>query len=149
MKIQIDRVGPRSAERARRALASLASWDPAPAPELAALTEESAVVAWVAHRGESPAGYVIAYLLDRLDGRRMCLIYDVEVAPSHRRSGVGTALVEEVLRHAAAAGAFKTFVITNESNSAARGLYESLGGTTEPDGAVLFGWSHPPRITDP
>ena len=54
-------------------------------------------------------------------------IENVVVDPERRRSGVGSALVQEVLHQAAAAKATSVLLEVRQSNAAARGLYEKLG----------------------
>lgn len=68
-------------------------------------------------------GYLIAHELHRLDRTGSSfLIYDIEVAPGHRRCGVGRSLIAESLRLARECGAGKTWVVTNASNAAAMKL---------------------------
>jgi ribosomal protein S18 acetylase RimI-like enzyme len=48
----------------------------------------------VAEVGSEVAGYLLAYLLDRLDrSNEQLLVYDVEVIPERRRLGIGSALM--------------------------------------------------------
>lgn len=54
---------------------------------------------------------------------------NLAVAPSARRGGVATRLVEDVLARAEAAGAQEVFLEVRESNAAARALYAAQGFT--------------------
>jgi len=54
-------------------------------------------------------------------------IENVVVAQGHRRTGVGSAVVEELLHQAATAKATSVLLEVRESNAAARVLYEKLG----------------------
>lgn len=54
-------------------------------------------------------------------------ITNVSVAGSRRRQGVGTRLVEELIRRAGEAGVKKFYLEVRESNQAAIALYEKLG----------------------
>jgi ribosomal-protein-alanine N-acetyltransferase len=67
-------------------------------------------------------GFVIA--------RAACEEWEIEnlvVAAPHRRSGVASALLRELLRTAAAGGAAWVLLEVRESNVAARQLYEKIG----------------------
>lgn len=56
-------------------------------------------------------------------------INNMAVLPSHRRQGVGRALLARVLREAAVQGAVRALLEVRRSNDAARRLYEALGFT--------------------
>ena len=66
-------------------------------------------------------------------------INEVGVAPSWQRRGLGKAMIEALLAHARAIGCAEAWVGTEPDNTAARGLYEAIGGEVEP--AVIFTWS--------
>ena len=55
-------------------------------------------------------------------------VNEVGVAPSRRREGVGTMLLEALLAHARALGCAEAWLGAEESNVAARRLYGSVGG---------------------
>jgi ribosomal-protein-alanine N-acetyltransferase len=61
------------------------------------------------------------------------LVYDelhintIAVAPELRRQGLATALINRILREAAAEGAVRVYLEVRRSNEAAQALYESLG----------------------
>ena len=98
----------------------------------------------VAVDGESPVGYVVAYLLDRIDrDQRMALLYDIGVAEPLRGRGVGTGLVTELKRICSEEGAMKMWVHTSRSNVAATRLYETTGGVPQPpgEGNVIYEYS--------
>jgi len=54
-------------------------------------------------------------------------IENVVVAVEHRRGGVGSGLVREILRQGQSARVTSVLLEVRESNAAARGLYEKLG----------------------
>lgn len=58
-------------------------------------------------------------------------IENVAVAAERQRSGVGKALLGELLKQAGLAGANSVILEVRESNAAARALYESLGFVEE------------------
>jgi ribosomal-protein-alanine N-acetyltransferase len=82
-------------------------------------------IALVAAAGDALRGFVIARC-----GPDDWEIENVVVAPEHRRLGIGSELVREVLRAAQDAGAAAVLLEVRESNAAARQLYERLGFAT-------------------
>jgi ribosomal protein S18 acetylase RimI-like enzyme len=97
----------------------------------------------VAIDGTEPIGYVIAYLIDRIDrDQQMMLLYEIEVRGPHRRRGVGKQLITELKDICREANAMKMWASTSRSNTAANRLYESTGGKPFPEGdEVTFGYS--------
>jgi ribosomal protein S18 acetylase RimI-like enzyme len=86
-----------------------------------------------------PVGFLLAYLMARWDGRSMVFLYELDVAPEARRQGHGRALVDEAVRLAAASGAYKMWVETDEDNEPAKRTYSAGGGSRAGDN-ILFGW---------
>ena len=61
-------------------------------------------------------------------------INEIGVAPAHRRQGIGKRLLQAILEHAREAGCTEAWVLTDRKNTAAMGMYESVGGfETLPD----------------
>lgn len=82
-----------------------------------------------------PAGFAIAYWLERPDGKAdMLFLYEIEVAETFRRRGVARRLIEQMKRDASG----KFFAVTQESNEPALRLYESCGGRRLHSDDVLF-----------
>jgi len=128
--VSIRRVGPGDEGVVRR----LATRE----PQTALLADERCVLL-VAFEGDEPIGFVLAYELPRRHGDPAVLfVYEVDVAESHRRRRIATALMEELSRIAATRGIGSGFVLTNESNGPAMALYASLGGTRPADDDVLW-----------
>jgi ribosomal protein S18 acetylase RimI-like enzyme len=72
-------------------------------------------------------------------------INEVGVAPSHQRQGIARRLLDAMLAHGRALGCTEAWLGTEETNTAARALYESTGAAPEP--FVLYSWplvDHPP-----
>ena len=87
----------------------------------------------VAVDGELPVGYVVAYLLDRIDrDQRMALLYEVSVAEHMRGRHVGTQLITELKKICSDEGVMKMWVHTSRSNTAATRLYETTGAVPQP-----------------
>ena len=76
-----------------------------------------------------PIGFLAAYRLPRIDSEKaMILIYELEVGPDYRGRGTGRKLLENIKEIAADDNIVKMWVLTNRSNRAAVGLYQSCGG---------------------
>ena len=83
----------------------------------------------VAYDGEDRVGCVFVHELPRLTrGRAMYLVYDVDVAESHRRRGIASAMLERLAELAREQGIAEGFVLTESDNDAANGLYAKAGG---------------------
>jgi ribosomal protein S18 acetylase RimI-like enzyme len=59
-------------------------------------------------------------------------INEVAVAPAFQRRGLARAILETLLSHARSLGCNEAWVLTDEDNAPARGLYGSLGGEETP-----------------
>lgn len=55
-------------------------------------------------------------------------INEVGVAPTHLRRGIGKSMVEALLEKGRTLGCVEAWVLTDEENTPARRLYESVGG---------------------
>ena len=85
------------------------------------------------------AGFLTAHRLDRFkDLRKQIFIYEVDVAPGWRRKGVGRRLMDAVLETARIESSDEVFVLTSHSNTAAKRLYESVGGTVENGDDLMY-----------
>ena len=75
----------------------------------------------VATRDEKPVGFVVAYLLDRIDREQpMMFFYEIGVAMAHRRQGIGKALIGNLKEICRDHDVMKMCVPTGSSNVAAR-----------------------------
>ncbi len=83
----------------------------------------------VAFDGEQAVGFVLAHELPRRHGDPSnLLVYEVDVAESHRRRGIGRALLDELASVARKRGIVEGWVLTDEDNEPAMTLYRSAGG---------------------
>jgi aminoglycoside 3-N-acetyltransferase I len=88
----------------------------------------------VAFDGAAPVGLVVAHELPRRHGDRSKLfVYEVDVAESHQRRGIGSALLEHLGELARERGIRVGFVLTEPDNAAANALYASAGGSSHTD----------------
>ena len=95
----------------------------------------------VAVSEDKPVGFALAYQLDRVDeSPPMVFFYEIEVSPSHRRKGIGRALIDRLKMLCHQRGAGKMFVLTDRRNHDACRLYSAAGGHMEYDDGVLFSY---------
>jgi ribosomal protein S18 acetylase RimI-like enzyme len=108
----------------------LATYDGPGDPE--ALLADPRTLMLVALEGTRPVGFVLAHELPRRHGDRANLfVYEVEVAESHQRRGIASALLERLATLARERGIRVGFVLTEPGNGPANALYRSAGGATE------------------
>lgn len=72
------------------------------------------------------------------DPRPEMWINEVSVAATHRRRGLGRAMLGELYRVARALGCSEAWVLTERSNAVAMALYAGLGGEEDPGDTVMF-----------
>ena len=65
-------------------------------------------------------------------------INEVGVAPAYQRRGIGKQLLKKLFDRAKELGCREAWVLTEEENSAARGLYAAVGGSQESVVYVTF-----------
>jgi GNAT superfamily N-acetyltransferase len=88
-----------------------------------------------------PVGFVLAHELPRRHGDRAKLfVYEVDVAESHQRRGIGKALLARLAELARERGIRVGFVLTEPDNAAGNALYASAGGSSHTD--VMWTFSY-------
>jgi aminoglycoside 3-N-acetyltransferase I len=136
--LHIRRLGPDDRAIGVDAIARLKAPDGYPAPSIAWMTtflSRPDNVLIVASENGLPVGFVVAYLLDRVDReQQMMFFYEIGVAAAHRRRGIGRQMVATLKSVCRAGDVMKMWVPTGRSNVAATGLYASSGGVPLPDG---------------
>lgn len=104
-------------------------------------------IAVAAEVGTEVVGGLAAYELKKFEQRRSEIyIYDLAVLETHRRSGVATALIDELKREASHRSAYVIYVQADYGDDPAIALYTKLGTREDvmhfdievrkPDGAV-------------
>jgi len=108
----------------------LATYDGPGDPD--ALLADPRTLMLVAFDGERPVGFVLAHELPRRHGDRANLfVYEVDVAESHQRRGIASALLARLSDLARERGIPTGFVLTEPDNGPANALYRDAGGATE------------------
>ena len=102
-----------------------------PSPDyLRRLLAGESFIALAALQDGAVVGAIAAYELQKFEQERSEIyIYDLAVAPAHRRQGVATALIDALRQVAAQRGAYVMFVQadTGTEDQAAIALYSKLG----------------------
>lgn len=99
-------------------------------PDLFWVARASVPIAAPGETADAPAGSapqaVVGVLMAGYDGVRGWL-YHLAVAPSHRRQGLATALVERAVEELQALGCIKINLQVRDTNREVRAFYEALG----------------------
>ncbi len=105
----------------------------------AGFLSQPGAVALVAIADAEPVGWAYGYVLNRPDGNKMMLLYEMEVVPAWRRKGIGRRLVAGFRERAISEGCQSMWLITDDDNVNAQMLYQLEGATA--DGARLqYAW---------
>jgi GNAT superfamily N-acetyltransferase len=86
------------------------------------------------------AGWCWGYHLIRPDGTSMLYLHQFEVAEPHRRTGIGRKLLHTFMTADTRVGATKMFLTTGADNTAARSLYDAMGGGLASQGPTVNYW---------
>jgi ribosomal protein S18 acetylase RimI-like enzyme len=116
-------------------------WDTTPSQEtIVKFLSNSQNILLSAEIDDVLVGQVIGYILERWDkDEPMLFLYSIDVEETYQRQGIGTALIKAVRKLGQTEGCSEAFVFTNESNLAAKQLYQSTGGKrSNPDDVVMF-----------
>jgi len=93
------------------------------------LLEDERTIFLVAFDDDEPVGLVLAHELPRRhDPSAKLLVYEVDVKESHRRRGVGKALMAQLARIARDREIPQGWVLSDDANEAAMALYRAAGG---------------------
>jgi ribosomal protein S18 acetylase RimI-like enzyme len=87
---------------------------------------------------DRPAGFASAVEVFHPDKRGELFLNEIAVMEGARRHGVARALIDELKRLGRELGCVSMWVLTNEMNAPAMGLYRSTGGRWNGDSQVMF-----------
>jgi ribosomal protein S18 acetylase RimI-like enzyme len=119
---------------------TIATYDGPGDPE--ALLADPRTLMLVAFEGDRAVGFALAHELPRRHGDPAKLfVYEVDVAESHHRRGIASALLERLAELARKRGIRAGFVLTDEDNAAANALYRRAGGTAHRDVMWTFSYA--------
>ena len=93
----------------------------------------------VALEDDLVVGFVSGVMYVHPDKPRELWVNEVGVVSTHQRRGIARDLLRRVFLEAKAAGCGEAWVLTDRSNEAAMGLYESVGGTCQDQVMFTFG----------
>ena len=143
MDISVRRLGPGDHSVARTAARRFKHADIS-ASEASTFLANPSNYLIVAEVTDEPAGFLLAYRLDRIDRPTgQLFVYEVAVAPSHRRQGVGTALMKFARGVVEREHLMEAFTLTNRDNAPAIALYSGTGAELEDDECMLFVYPGP------
>ncbi len=109
--------------------------------ELAEAIADPRCLLFLALDGDLPVGLASAYAFPDVGaGGRIAYLYDIEVGDSHRRAGVGGALIEALLAQSRREGIRLVWAGTEADNTAARRTFERTGAEIEGDRYVEYEW---------
>lgn len=95
----------------------------------------------LASRGDQAVGFLVAYVLERLDGDRpMVCLYEILVAQGHRGRGVGRTMVDAMLGVCRGIDAGKVWTVTNRSNVPASALCRRTGADAPAGDDIVYVW---------
>ena len=140
---RVRRLGPEDAALAAVALRLVKESAPDVAEDrLRGFLEKPENVLIVAEEDGGPAGFLVAYALDRVDrDRQMVCLYEIGVLAEKRRRGLAAAMIDALLAGCRAQGVMKTWVITDRANEPAMRLYARTGGRPDAGDDVVFVWT--------
>jgi ribosomal protein S18 acetylase RimI-like enzyme len=92
----------------------------------------------LAYVQDQPAGFVSAVEVFHPDKRSELFLNEISVMQETRRRGVARALINELKRVGRELECVSMWVLTDEDNAAAMGLYQATGGRWDGDLQVMF-----------
>jgi ribosomal protein S18 acetylase RimI-like enzyme len=93
----------------------------------------------MAYDAGHPVGFVSAVEMTHPDKGTEMFLYELSVDETHRRQGIGRALVDQLAQLARQAGCYGMWVLTDADNGAALANYRSAG-TGEESTHIMLSW---------
>ena len=139
MEVDVRRLGPGD-EDAVYAARSLFDDTPQAQATRRCLTEPTHHLLVAYDGSDTPVGFVSGVELTHPDKGTEMLLYELGVAESARRRGVGRTLVQALAALAREQGCYDMWVLADADNDAAQATYKGAGGR-EASRPVLLEWS--------
>ena len=98
----------------------------------------------MAYRDDRPVGFVTGVEVTHPDKGTEMFLYELSVAPEHRRQGIAKALLAELTAIARARDCYDMWVLTDADNVAALAAYHSSGAADDGE-HVMLTWNFAPR----
>lgn len=143
--MHIERLSTGQIEQAKELFALLSDvfgegGSPASEPYIDRLLRQDDFWAVAAIDDDSIVGGLTAHILPMTKTEQSeLLIYDVAVHKRFQRRGIGTMLIDWVLRQSSALGIVSVFVLSDNGDAGAIRFYRKLNGAASP--VTLFEWS--------
>ncbi len=93
----------------------------------------------IARSGDRLLGFASGAFVRHPDKPLSLFVNEVSVHEDAQRHGIGRALMAAILNLAQQAGCGSAWVLTEDGNTPARGLYRAAGGA-ETEGVVMYDW---------
>jgi ribosomal protein S18 acetylase RimI-like enzyme len=101
---------------------------------------DPATVALVALEGADVIGWAWGQRERHVCGYSQLLLYEIDVAEPVRRRGVGSSLMSVILEIGRREGHAKVWLFTGSDNTAAKGLYQAMGGVAATADDTGYSW---------
>ncbi|MFR9806490.1 N-acetyltransferase family protein [Pseudonocardia sp. RS010] len=105
---------------------------------------DPATIAFAALDRDTVIGWAWGHRQRHAGGFSQVQLYEIEVAASWRRRGVGRALLAQFLQLARDEGHARMWLFTDNDNTPALGLYTGMGGHPAPHDDATFWWQLEP-----
>ena len=83
-------------------------------------------------------GFAYCYELVRPDGKVMFYLHSIGLLPSYQDKGLGSKLLEYMIKYAMDNSYSEVFVITDKGNPRACHVYEKLGGKNDFEDEIVY-----------
>jgi len=88
--------------------------------------------------GNKAVGFAYAYDLLRPDKKKMLYLHSIGLLPDYQNQGLGTKMLEYIIKYAEKHDFSECFVITDKGNESACHVYEKLGGKNHYENEIVY-----------
>ena len=140
--MDIRRLGPDDSSLLETAVRQvLLPSEPASAQQLVRAIADPRCYFLVSVQDDVPLGYLSAYRFPTVEGGRfMVYLYDLVVAPEHRRRGIGAQLVQELKEWCREDGVTRLWVGTTHENHAAQRTFAATGARRVSERYIVYAY---------